>query len=210
MKWKLFSSGRVIASVLVFALAGSAFAEKSMWQKFKDFFNPGESIDCEGPVCDQIHNLDSQISKTEGKYSRERRPVNKERYKKELDSLNVVRDSLVTLVKGQQAADSLRAASSADAKSTDAIASSSSATVVQSSSAGSSSAALISSAVVAVCKPDTVFVHDTIRVHDTLYVMLANKPLAPETPAETAPTGTAPAETVPAEIAPSDSANVSK
>lgn len=151
----------VLILVGIFFLAGSAFAEKSIWQKFKDFFNPGESIDCEGAVCDQIHSLDEKISKVEGKYSRERRPVNKDRYKKELDSLNVVRDSLVAIVKEPQAIESLKASSSiAEVKSSSSL-------KIESSS---------SAVVTATCKPDTVFVRDTIRIHDTLYVMLASKP----------------------------------
>lgn len=182
MKWKLFLSGKAFFGGLacILFVAGSAFAEKSMWQKFKDFFNPGESIDCEGPVCDEIHQLDGKISKVEGKYSRERRPANKDRYKKELDSLNVIRDSLVVIVMEQQKADSLKAlSSSAGIKSSAAVASisaASSATI-----ASSSAAVAVSSAVVEACIHDTVYVRDTIVVHDTLYVVLANKP------AETAP-----------------------
>ncbi|MCQ2106657.1 MAG: hypothetical protein MJZ26_12790 [Fibrobacter sp.] len=170
----------VLILVEMFFLAGTAFAEKSMWQKFKDFFNPGESIDCEGTVCDQIHNLDEKISKAEGKYSRERRPVNKERYKKELDSLNVVRDSLVAIVKEQQAADSLKAAVSSVAE-------------AQSSSSQTMSSSDVV-AVAAVCKPDTVFVRDTIRIHDTLYVMLANKPEPVASSSSAADTTTTPAK----------------
>lgn len=175
MKWKLFLSGKAFFGGLacILFVAGSAFAEKSMWQKFKDFFNPGESIDCEGPVCDEIHQLDGKISKVEGKYSRERRPANKDRYKKELDSLNVIRDSLVVIVMEQQKADSLKAlSSSAGIKSSAAVAS---------LSAASSATIASSSAVVEACIHDTVYVRDTIVVHDTLYVVLANKP------AETAP-----------------------
>lgn len=150
----------------LFIVSGLAFAEKSMWDKFVDFFNPGESIECEGPTCDELHKLEPKISKVEGKYSRERRPVNKERFKKELDSLNIVRDSLIAVIKNQQAKDSLKASSSASvAVSSAAIAKSS---AVQSSSAAGKA--------VPVCKTDTVFVRDTVVVHDTLYVVVTNKP----------------------------------
>ncbi len=149
-----------VAIAGLFVLAGSAFAEKSIWQKIADFFSPGESIDCEGPVCDELHALDSRINKVEGKYSRERRPMNKERYGKELDSLNVVRDSLIAIIKSDTSA---------------------SKTVSSSESAPASSSAVCSHDTVFV--RDTVFVHDTVVVHDTLYVMLANKPVEPVAPA---------------------------
>lgn len=186
----------VLILVEMFFLAGTAFAEKSMWQKFKDFFNPGESIDCEGAVCDQIHNLDEKISKVEGKYSRERRPVNKDRYKKELDSLNVVRDSLVAIVKEQQAADSLKAAASSVAE-------------VQSSSSAKATSSSDAVVVTAVCKPDTVFVRDTIRIHDTLYVMQANKPEPVTSSSSAADTTTTPV-TVDSTVGPASAETTAK
>lgn len=178
---------RMIAFVTVgvFLFGGAAFAEKSMWQKFKDFFNPGESIDCEGPVCDELHGLESKINTIEGRYSRERRPKNKERFKKELDSLYVVRDSLVAVIKMQQSSSSVSSAVEPHSS-----VSYSSATL---SSASYSSSSLVStSAAVAnvgtTCKPDTVYVRDTVVIHDTLYVVVTNKP------AEMKPTEANPAE----------------
>lgn len=182
MKWDLFSSKRAFSLVLTCMLmaSGVAFAEKSMWQKFKDFFNPGETFDCSGPICDEVHLLDDKISKVEGKYSRERRPSNKERFKKELDSLNTVRDSLIVIIKNQQAKDSLNAASSASVVKSSASIAVSSAAIAKSSAVPATSALLESSSGVTealpVCKTDTVFIRDTVVVHDTLYVVVTNKP----------------------------------
>ncbi len=159
---------RVVVSLAVMPLLVSvSHAEKSMWQKFKDFFTPGETIECEGSICEELHDLESKINKTEGKYSRERRPIHKERYKKELDSLNVVRDSLEAVVKGLQKADSLKAASPS-------VSSSSATETAVQSSANSSSSVTVQPAMS--CKPDTVFVRDTVVVHDTLYVVVTSKP----------------------------------
>ncbi|MCQ2098538.1 MAG: hypothetical protein MJY87_11440 [Fibrobacter sp.] len=173
-------------------LAGLACAEKSMWEKLKDFFNPGETIECEGPTCDEYHKLESRINTLEGKYSRERRPVHKRRYKHELDSLNVIRDSLIVVIKGPML-DSLGKDSAQAAASSSAMAFSSMESAVSSSTALSSAESVISSSsfvpessaqnseTSAACKPDTVYVRDTVVVHDTLYVVVTNKPA--ETPA---------------------------
>lgn len=167
----------------LFFLVGSAFAEKSMWQKFKDFFNPGETIDCEsGPTCITLKELESKINTVEGKYSRERRPVNKSRYKKELDSLNVVRDSLVVVLKNEQ--------SGASSSSRTMVSVESSSSVASSASASSASASKVLSAnevAALVCKPDTVFVRDTVVVHDTLFVVVTNKPEEPPASSSTNP-----------------------
>jgi len=188
MKWNLLPKRAFVLSIsCCFLMAGAAFAEKSMWEKVKDFFSPTESFDCEGPLCDEIHDLESRISRTEGKYSRERRPVNKERYKKELDALNASRDSLITVYKTKQPS----AASVASVVSSASLSSSSSVVAAISSSAVSSSSAapavqpvlsgaqVLSATEVAalVCKPDTVFVRDTVKVHDTVYVIVTNKPV---------------------------------
>lgn len=171
----------VFTGVALPFLAGLACAEKSMWQKFKDFFNPGETIECEGPTCDELRELESKISKTEGKYSRERRPVHKERFKKELDSLNVVRDSLIVVIKGvEQSSSSAMAVSSAKTTVSSSAVLSSTESVISSSSFVPESSAQ-NSEPVSVCKPDTVYVRDTVVVHDTLYVVVTNKPA--ETPA---------------------------
>lgn len=157
---------RIVVGVFagVLFVVGSAFAEKSMWDKFKDFFSPTESFDCQGPICDEIHGLESKISKVEGKYSRERRPANKERYKKELVALGASRDSLIAVYKSQPAASP----------------SSSAAIPTQLAAPPKSSAAVLSSSSADLaCRADTVYVRDTVVVHDTLYVVVTNKPAVP-------------------------------
>lgn len=173
MKWNLFASWNVVAGLAcVFLMAGSACAEKSLWQKFKDFFNPGETVDCEeGPTCEEYRQIESKINTVEGKYSRERRPANKRRYKQELDSLTVIRDSLVAVIKGPEAVSS---SAVVQPVSSEAVSESSSSAVPMSSSqeVSSSSETLMPAS----CKPDTVYVRDTVIVHDTLFVVVTNKP----------------------------------
>lgn len=157
--------------------------ERSFLQRFANFFTPSGSVKGEGPVFDELRGVESQIDKVEIQYSRERRPGNKTRYRKQLDSLRNVRDSLITVIEKMPTSSAV-------------VASSSSAKVAQSNAAVSSAAQSSSSAVMAissvaipasssanvVCARDTVFVHDTLVVrdtvviHDTLYVVLANKP----------------------------------
>ena len=175
--------------------------ERSMWQRFTNFFTPTGSVKGEGPVFDELRGVESQIDKIEVQYSRERRPGNKTRYRKQLDSLRNVRDSLITVIE-KMPASSAAVATSSSAKVTQSNVSSSSAAKSAPNAAQSSSSALpsavssvaqSSSAVVpatvaasssasVACVHDTVFVHDTLVVrdtvviHDTLYVVLANKP----------------------------------
>ena len=168
--------------------------ERSMWQRFTNFFTPTGSIKGEGPVFDELKGVESQIDKLEVQYSRERRPGNKTRYRKQLDSLRNVRDSLITVIEKMPTSSTVSETSSS-ANVAQSSAALSNATQSSSSAAQSySSLAISSSAVVpapvsnssanVVCARDTVFVHDTIVVrdtvviHDTLYVVLANKPEA--------------------------------
>ena len=167
--------------------------ERSFWQRFANFFTPTGSVKGEGPVFDELRSVESQIDKIEVQYSRERRPGNKTRYRKQLDSLRNVRDSLITVIEKMPSsvtsvAQSSAALSSA-AQSSSSAAQSSSSAVVSVPVANSSSATIpASSTANVVCSRDTVFVHDTLVVrdtvviHDTLYVVLANKPeAAPKT-----------------------------
>ena len=156
--------------------ASKSFAEeKSLWQKFVDFFNPSPTLEGEGPLYDELKELDQKISRTEGKYSRERRPGNKTRLKKELEDLRKQRDNLVERIKAGegQAENPKSSAAMSSAKSS------------ASSSSSSTKSAPASSAQVAAeaCIHDTVFVKDTVIIHDTLYVIVADKPAAP--PADT-------------------------
>ena len=160
-------------------------SKRGFFDSFVNFFTPSGSVQGEGPIFDELKGVETQIDKIEVQYSRERRPGNKTRYRKQLDSLRNVRDSLITVIEkmpsGVNVAQSSAALSSA---------AQSSSSVLQ-NTAGSSASKPVSSAAVpassaanVVCSRDTVFVHDTLVVrdtvviHDTLYVVLANKPEA--------------------------------
>ena len=166
LKFKLM----LTCAAVVLVSAGYA-EEKSTWQKFVEFFSPTSEVEGEGPLYDQVRELDRKINRVEGKYARERRPMNKERYKKELIQLREERE---TLMKKIEAEEKNKGKSSAAAKSSSSVKAASSSSQAVSSAAQSSSS--VEASVVATCKPDTVYVRDTVVVHDTLYVMLAPKP----------------------------------
>ena len=152
--------------------------KRGFFDSFANFFTPSGSVKGEGPVYDELRGVESQIDKIEVQYSRERRPGNKTRYRKQLDSLRNVRDSLITVIEKMPSGVNVAQSSAAQSSSS-----------VLLNTAGSSASKPISSAAVpassavnVVCSRDTVFVHDTLVVrdtvviHDTLYVVLANKP----------------------------------
>lgn len=141
----------LIAALLLLVVSAHA-DNRSVWQKIVDFFSPTPAVTCDGPECDAIRELDKKIGKVEGKYSRERRPVHKARIKKELDSLQVVRDSLWAVIEAKPLADSAKIDS----------------TVAE--------PAKVEPAKTETCVHDTVYVRDTVVVHDTLYVVVTNKP----------------------------------
>ena len=160
--------------------------KRGFFDSFANFFTPSGSVKGEGPVYDELRGVESQIDKIEVQYSRERRPGNKTRYRKQLDSLRNVRDSLITVIEKMPTSSAVVATSSS-AKIAQSSAAQSSSSVAKSSSSyaiSSSAAVPASSAANVVCSRDTVFVHDTLVVrdtvviHDTLYVVLANKPEA--------------------------------
>ena len=173
--------------------------ERSVWQRFVNFFTPSGSIQGEGPIFDELRGVESQIDKIEVQYTRERRPGNKTRYRKQLDSLRSVRDSLITVIEKMPVSGSVVSSSvtvqSVSSNGVQSSAALSSADVPASSSLPASSSSTIESvpatataavaSAEAACVHDTVFVHDTLVVrdtvviHDTLYVVLANKPEAP-------------------------------
>ena len=79
------------ATIVLTAFCASQSAaeeEKSLWQRFVDWFKPAPTLEGEGPLYDELRELDVKIDRTEGRYSRERRPGNKTRLKKELEDLN--------------------------------------------------------------------------------------------------------------------------
>jgi hypothetical protein len=160
-------------------------SKRGFFDSFVNFFTPSGSVQGEGPIFDELKGVETQIDKIEVQYSRERRPGNKTRYRKQLDSLRNVRDSLITVI--EKMPSGVNVAQSSAALSSAAQSSSS----VLLNTAGSSASKPISSAAVpassaanVVCSRDTVFVHDTLVVrdtvviHDTLYVVLASKPEA--------------------------------
>lgn len=158
-------SHRISFAVLVLLLAAPLMLhaeEQSTWDKFVNWFKPSPSIEGEGPLYDELKALEEKIDQTEARYSRERRPGNKARIKKEMEDLRKQREELVKKIEAEE-----KTKKTADKKATSSPASSSSA-IIESSSAAS----------VPACKPDTVFVRDTVLVHDTLYVIVADKPKA--------------------------------
>lgn len=149
-------------ALLIISTATVSFAEeKSMWNKFVDFFSPSPTLEGEGPLYDELHELDNKISRMEGKYSRERRPGNKTRLRKELDKLKADREKLVVKIKEEEKKQ--------------ASASSSSRTISNKPSSSSAQVSVPPSKQ-DICTHDTVLVHDTVIVHDTLYVIVADKP----------------------------------
>lgn len=150
--------------------ATTSFADdRSMWQKFKDFFSPSPTVVGEGPEYDELRELDKKIGTLEGKYSRERRANNKKYIREELDKLKLKREKLAKQIEEKEKVQK-------DVKS-----------AAVSSSATSSSTAVPAKPA---CAHDTVFVHDTVTVHDTLYVIVSGKPGEQQAPAA-APTDSA-------------------
>ncbi|MCQ2120895.1 MAG: hypothetical protein MJY78_03570 [Fibrobacter sp.] len=172
-------SHRISFAVLALLLAAPLMLhaeEQSTWDKFVNWFKPSPSIEGEGPLYDELKALEEKIDQTEARYSRERRPGNKARFKKEMENLRKQRDELVKKIEAEE-----KAKKDADKKATNSPVSSSSAIIESSSAAtlaSSASTKADSAASVPACKPDTVFVRDTVLVHDTLYVIVADKPKA--------------------------------
>jgi len=177
--------GAFVALFCLGCLNSANAEERTFLQRFANFFTPSGSIKGEGPIFDELKGVESQIDKIEVQYTRERRAGNKTRYRKQLDSLRNVRDSLITVIEkmpsGSVAATSSSSVSSSAAKV--AVSQPVSAAVPALSSAANVLPA--SSSANVACVHDTIFVHDTLVVrdtvviHDTLYVVLANKPEAP-------------------------------
>ncbi|MCQ2061491.1 MAG: hypothetical protein MJY47_07895 [Fibrobacter sp.] len=170
-------SHRISFAVLALLLAAPLMLhaeEQSTWDKFVNWFKPSPSIEGEGPLYDELKALEEKIDQTEARYSRERRPGNKARLKKEMEDLRKQREELVKKIEAEE-----KAKKDADKKATNSPTSSSFAKIQFSSAAtlaSSASTKADSAASVPACKPDTVFVRDTVLVHDTLYVIVADKP----------------------------------
>ena len=186
-----FKTGRAFVAMVSLVMAASIVhaEDSSLWHKFVEFFSPSSEVQGDGPLYDELRELDRKIHRIEGKYARERRPMTKDRYKKELAQLKKDREELVKKIEAQKnSSSSVKVSSSSKPASSSAKAVSSSSQPVSSSVEVSSSSEAVSSSsenvlaevavaeTVAACKPDTVYVRDTVVVHDTLYVMLAPKP----------------------------------
>jgi len=201
--FKFNSICKVFTVLVCFIALDCAWGEdRSVWQRFVNFFTPSGSIQGDGPIFDELRGVETQIDKIEVQYTRERRPGNKTRYRKQLDSLRSVRDSLITVIEKLpvsgsvvsssvtvQSVSSNGVQSSAALSSADVPASSflpaSSSSVIESVPATETAAVPAVASAEGACVHDTVFVHDTLVVRDTvvirdtLYVVLANKPEAP-------------------------------
>ena len=177
--------GAFVALFCLGCLNSANAEERTFLQRFANFFTPSGSIKGEGPIFDELKGVESQIDKIEVQYTRERRAGNKTRYRKQLDSLRNVRDSLITVIEkmpsGSVAATSSSSVSSSAAK----VAVSQPVSAAAPALSSAANVLLASSSANVACVHDTVFVHDTLVVrdtvviHDTLYVVLANKPEAP-------------------------------
>ncbi|SHM99539.1 hypothetical protein SAMN05720472_2903 [Fibrobacter sp. UWR3] len=179
------------ATIVLTALCASQSAaeeEKSLWQRFVDWFKPAPSLEGEGPLYDELRELETQIDRIEGRYSRERRPGNKTRLKKEMEDLKTKREKLIDRIREEEKAKK-------NAPAVQPVAASSSATAADTSKAAQAD----------ICTPDTVFVRDTVIVHDTLYVIVSGKPGEQQAPAAQSNTAK-PA----GEASPTDSATASQ
>lgn len=156
--------GTTLLLLVLSTFSNSYAKEKSMWQKFVDFFSPSPIIEGEGPLYDELRELDKKINKVEGKYSRERRPGNKTRLRKELDKLNANRNKLIEKIKEEENKTNVSKFNDISTNETN------------------SNTHQVFTYPIDSCKFDTLFIHDTIFIkdttiiHDTLYVIIANKP----------------------------------
>lgn len=179
------------------ASQSAAEEEKSLWQRFVDWFKPAPSLEGEGPLYDELRELETQIDRIEGRYSRERRPGNKTRLKKEMEDLKTKREKLIDRIREEEKAKknqpAVAAPATVPASSTATPASSASnaptnSTPLTGASTGASASSAYHSASLsqAVCAHDTVFVRDTVVIHDTLYVIVSGKSGEQQAPADSA------------------------
>ena len=182
-----FRTGFLLISALAL-LVSASFAEESsnskgIWDTISDFFSPRAKAEKEGPLYQELANIDNEIQETQWRYSRERRSVRKSRYKMHLKELGARRDSLSAEIEKAKTAP---AGSSSSSQNLSSQASSSSSRVVLSSSSAllekspqsSSSGNTTPPKKKADPVPDSVvvtvtvtkFVHDTVFVRDTIFI----------------------------------------
>jgi len=197
------------ATIVLTAFCASQSAaeeEKSLWQRFVDWFKPAPSLEGEGPLYDELRELETQIDRIEGRYSRERRPGNKTRLKKEMEDLKTKREKLIDRIreeeKAKKNAQGTTANSAASPASSASNAPTSSPPLTDASTGASTSSAYHSASLSqTVCAHDTVFVRDTVIVHDTLYVIVSGKPGEQQAPAAQSNTAQPAGEASPADSA---------
>ncbi|WP_290731022.1 hypothetical protein [Fibrobacter sp. UBA3629] len=188
MHFRKFIPGTLfIALTLCATTALHAEEEKSLWQRFVDWFKPAPSLEGEGPLYDELRELETQIDRIEGRYSRERRPGNKTRLKKEMEDLKTKREKLIDRIREEEKSKKNAQGTTANNAATPASSASNAPTnstpLTGASTGASASSASLSQAV---CAHDTVFVRDTVIVHDTLYVIVSGKPGEQQAPADSA------------------------
>ena len=179
MHFRNLVSASLLAAITLCTATSLYADDRSMWQKFKDFFSPSPTVVGDGPEYDELRELDKKIGTLEGKYSRERRANNKKYIREEIDKLKLQREKLAKQIEEKE-----KAAKNAP----------------KSSATVSSSSKTADAATKPACAHDTVFVHDTVTVHDTLYVIVSGKPgeqQAPAAPADSAAKPAADSATVP-------------
>lgn len=183
------------ATIMLTAFCASQSAaeeEKSLWQRFVDWFKPAPSLEGEGPLYDELRELETQIDRIEGRYSRERRPGNKTRLKKEMEDLKTKREKLIDRIREEEKAKKNALGTTANSAASPASSASNaptSSTPLTDASAGASASSAYHSASLSqadICAHDTVFVRDTVIVHDTLYVIVSDKPGEQQAPADSA------------------------
>ena len=94
----------ITVAIFLIAATTSSAEERSLWQKFKDFFSPNPTVVGEGPEYDELRELDKKIGKLEGKYSRERRANNKKYIREEIDKLKLRREKLAKQIEEKEKA----------------------------------------------------------------------------------------------------------
>ena len=187
------------ATIVLTAFCASQSAaeeEKSLWQRFVDWFKPAPSLEGEGPLYDELRELETQIDRIEGRYSRERRPGNKTRLKKEMEDLKTKREKLIDRIREEEKAKKNAQGATESSAATPASSANNAPTSSTPLTDASTSSASLSQAV---CAHDTVFVHDTVVVHDTLYVIVSGKPTEQQAPAAQQPADSSANQTAPAD-----------
>ena len=187
------------ATIVLTAFCASQSAaeeEKSLWQRFVDWFKPAPSLEGEGPLYDELRELETQIDRIEGRYSRERRPGNKTRLKKDMEDLKTKREKLIDRIREEEKAKKNAQGATESSAATPASSANNAPTSSTPLTDASTSSASLSQAV---CAHDTVFVHDTVVVHDTLYVIVSGKPTEQQAPAAQQPADSSANQTAPAD-----------